>query len=454
MTSDSTSQQQLSADIAIVGWGKAGKTFAGRAAQAGKKVILIERDSGMIGGACINVACIPTKALLHSATLGPGNSAAPEYFQEAIAARDALTAKLNSANRKMLVDADGVTIVMGQAEFLEPKKLRVDTGSGESLIVGAETVIINTGSAPRRLDVPGAQLPHVHDSITIQHLSALPRSLAIVGGGVVALEFAQMFASFGAAVTIIARGDLLADAEPELRELFLERLSAAGVRLISGAEVREVSATAVHTNQGEVAADAVLVAIGRVPNLPEGTAEVGIALDKRGFVAVDEHLRSSVSGVYAAGDANGGPQLTYISLDDSRILAAELLAAPSRTTADRRAVPQVIFGELPFASVGLSEAAARAQGLNVAVAVKDVADLAMVPRPKTLGKTAGRVKVVVDSDTDTIVGFSHLGVDAQEVVNVVALAMRMGARVSDLRDGIWLHLSTTELLNEIFNTLH
>ena len=224
----------------------------------------------------------------------------------------------------MLVDADGVTIVMGQAEFLEPKKLRVDTGSGESLIVGAQTVIINTGSAPRRLDVPGAQLPHVHDSITIQHLSALPRSLAIVGGGVVALEFAQMFASFGAAVTIIARGDLLADAEPELRELFLERLSAAGVRLISGAEVAEVSATAVHTNQGEVAADAVLVAIGRVPNLPEGTAEVGIALDKRGFVAVDEHLRSSVSGVYAAGDANGGPQLTYISLDDSRILAAEL----------------------------------------------------------------------------------------------------------------------------------
>ena len=107
-------------------------------------------------------------------------------------------------------------------------------------------------------------------------------------------------------------------------------------------------------------------------------------------------------------------------------------------------MPQVIFGELPFASVGLSEAAARAQGLNVAVAVKDVADLAMVPRPKTLGKTAGRVKVVVDSDTDTIVGFSHLGVDAQEVVNVVALAMRMGTRVSDLRDGIWLHLSTTE----------
>ncbi len=426
----------MNVDIVVVGWGKAGKTLAGKAAAAGKSVVVIERDPGMIGGACINVACIPTKTLLHSATTRPEDADITQYFLDSVAGRDTLIGKLNAANKKMLDDAAGVTVVMGEAEFAGPKTVRVaDSSTGETVEISGEAVIINTGSAPRPLDVPGGDLPHVHTSISIQHLPDVPARLAIVGAGAVGLEFAVMFAGFGSDVTVIARSEVLRGVEPEIREAALADLDAAGVRLLDHADVESVEPGVVHTSAGDVDADVVLAAAGRVPELPRGLAEAGIELDQRGFVKVDSHLRTNVEGVFAAGDANGGPQLTYISLDDFRILAAQLLGgvaggAGDRTTDDRVAVPHVIFLDPPLSTVGLTEAEAREQGYKVLTAIKDVAKLAMVPRPKTLGQTRGRVKVVVDADTQHILGYSHYGVDSQEVVNVVVLAMWLGATVA------------------------
>lgn len=448
------SHENITADIVVVGWGKAGKTLAGKAAAAGKKVVVIERDPGMIGGACINVACIPTKTLLHSATSRPEAADPQQYFVESVANRDSLIGKLNAANKKMLHDADGVTVIMGEGEFVGPKTVRVtELETGETVDVIGENVVINTGSAPRPLPVPGGDLPHVHTSISIQHLPEVPKRLAVIGAGAVGLEFAVMFAGFGSEVTVVVRGEILADVEPEIREAVLADLDSAGIRVLTHADLESIDEQTVHTSQGDVEADVVLAAIGRIPALPKGTEEVGIELDSRGFVLVDEHLHASVDGVFAAGDANGGPQLTYISLDDYRILADQILGEGKRSTADRVAVPHVIFLEPPLASVGMTEAEAREQGLSVKTAVKEVAKLAMVPRPKTLGQTKGRVKVVVDADTDRVLGYTHYGVDSQEVVNVVVLAIRMGASVAELRDGIWVHLATTELFNEIFNGL-
>ncbi|MDO5677152.1 MAG: FAD-dependent oxidoreductase [Propionibacteriaceae bacterium] len=440
----------LPADLLVIGWGKGGKTLAGKAAAAGRRVVLVERDPGMAGGACINVACIPTKALVHSAAERTPQDDPETYLAEALRNRDALVDKLNAANRDMLEGK--VTVVMGEAEFVGPRRVAVEA-EGERLEIEAAAVVINTGSAPRPAGVPGGDLPHVHTSISIQHIDALPARLVVVGAGAVGLEFAQMFAGFGSEVTVLNRGRVLGREDDDVRASVLGVLADSGITVVEGVEVTEVTETAVVTTGGVFEADAVLFATGRVPMAPRGLEAAGIVVGDKGFIAVDDELRTSAENVWAVGDINGGPQFTYISLDDYRIVAAQLLGDGGRSRADRVAVPTTTFLTPPFSQVGLTEKAAREQGLNIKVAAKPVAKLAMMPRPKTVGETRGIAKAVVDADTDQVLGFAYHGVDSQEVVNLVALAMRAGVTSSELRDGIWVHLSSTELLNELLGEL-
>lgn len=311
--------ESLHVDLLIIGWGKGGKTLAAKAAKAGRRVALVERDPGMAGGACINVACIPTKALVHSAATRRPQDDPQAYLDEAIRSRDALIARLNAANRAML--EGHVTVVFGEAAFVGPRRVAVES-DGERLEIEATDVVINTGSAPRPGGVPGADLPHVHDSISLQHVASLPERLVVVGAGAVGLEFAQMFAEFGSEVTLVSRGAVLAADDDELRASVLEGLTDAGVAVVEDADVREVTATEVVTTRGTFAADAVLFATGRVPVVPDGVELAGVDLDERGFVTVDDQLRTSAEHVWAVGDVNGGPQFTYISLDDYRIVAS------------------------------------------------------------------------------------------------------------------------------------
>ncbi|MFD0867173.1 FAD-dependent oxidoreductase, partial [Tessaracoccus lubricantis] len=301
--------------------------------------------------------------------------------------------------------------------------------------------------------VPGADLPHVHDSISIQRIDHLPGRLVVVGAGAVGLEFAEMFAGFGSDVTLLSRGAALAGEDDDVRASVLSALADSGITVVDGVEVTEVTAATVETTGGSFEADTVLFAIGRVPAVPAGLEAAGVDVDERGFIVVDDSLRTSAENVWAVGDVNGGPQFTYISLDDYRIVGSQLLGDGGRSRTDRLAVPTTTFVTPPLSSVGLTERQARERGLNVRVAAKPVARLAMVPRPKTLGETRGIAKVVVDADTDQVLGFAHHGVDSQEVVNLVALAMRTGITASELRDGIWVHLSSTELLNELLAAL-
>lgn len=447
----------MDVDLLVIGWGKAGKTLAGRFAAAGKTVALVERSPEMYGGTCINIGCVPTKDLVVSAEERRDSDDPQEFFRTAVAGRDALIGALNAANHQML-EKPGVTLVDGTARFTGPRTVVVDTAEGQVELTG-ETVVIGTGATSRRVDLPGFDSPRVFDSTTIQHIDPLPERLVIVGGGFIGLEFASMFTHFGSKVTILDRGEeFLPRVDRDVAEAVRQTLLDMGVTIEQG--VRPTSLdddgthAVVHTTKGDFAAEAVLVAVGRVPVTGElGLEAAGIEVDERGFVVVDDQLQTSVPGVYAVGDVNGGPQFTYISLDDNRIVWDAVMGQGTRRRSDRVAVPNTTFITPPLSMVGMNETQARKSGRNVLMAKKEVAKIAAMPRPKIVGETHGLFKLFVDADSQEILGATIFSIDSQELVNMVALAIRLGAKVSDLRDGIWTHPSSTEAFNEVLGTL-
>lgn len=455
----------IDVDVVVLGWGKGGKTLAGALGRGGKSVAVVERSSQMSGGSCININCVPTKVLIHQAGARPGEADAMDWFAASVGRRDSLVAKLRARNHAMLADVDSVTLVEGHARFTGPRQVEVQAGA-DRLLIDAETVVVNTGSLPATPPIEGAaDSARVHDSTSLQHVDPLPRRLLIVGGGYVGLEFAGMFAHFGSAVTLVDHHDELMPGEDrDVAQAVQTLLEDQGVEVVLGAEVssvREDDGTAVSVivtpsgsgGAAELGADAVLLATGRRPMTSDlGLDRAGIKAD-RGYIVVDEHLRTTAPGVFAIGDVNGGPQFTYVSLDDYRIVLDQLTGAGTRATTDRVAVPSTTFLTPPLARVGVNETQARELGREVLVGTKQVADIAAMPRPKIVGEANGLIKVLVDAQSDQILGATLFCVDAQEVINLVALAMRTGTTATQLRDGIWTHPSTTEAFNEVLAEL-
>lgn len=447
-------------DVAVIGWGKGGKTIAGTLARAGKRVAIIEQSAEMYGGACINVACIPTKALIHSAQSRPEKDYDPEYFARAVDSRNKLTGKMRDVNYAMLADLGNVVVIDGVARFTGPKTLVVEAGE-DRLELSAETILINTGSVPVIPDIEGAEFGgRIHTSITLQQ-APLPEHLVIVGGGYIGIEFASMFSQFGSQVTVIDKNPRpLHREDPDVSQVVSGLLD--GVRFITDATVIRLSQTqdcaaiqyVWNEQEQTVRGDAVLIALGRRPATDSlDLAAAGIKTTKNGAVEVNEYLESSVPGVYALGDVNGGPQFTYISLDDSRIVTDRILGDGLRSRNDRQAIPSTIFTTPPFAKVGLTEAEAEKAGYSIKVASKNVADIKTMPKPKIVGDPRGMIKVIVDADSDLILGAALIHIDAQEVINLVALAMRHKITASELRDTIYIHPSSTEALNEVLGTI-
>lgn len=451
-----------SLDTIVIGWGKGGKSLAGALARAGQKVAIIEQSADMYGGTCINIGCVPTKTLIHDAEQHAGAEADPEVFERAVQRRDDLTAKLRAKNYSMLHDLDSVLVITGHASFTGPQTIKVRTEEDE-LELSAQRIIINTGAQPATPKIAGAQITgRVHDSTTIQH-APLPDKLIVIGGGYVGIEFASMFAQFGSAVTVLDRGArALSKEDGDVASEVQSCLKDAGVSIISGAQVTEVtqdagSVTVTYESGGSIqqlSADAALIALGRTPatqslNLDAASVQTG----DRGEILVNEYLATSAPNIYALGDVNGGAQFTYVSLDDYRVLSNHLLEDGTRSTADRVAVPYTIFCTPPLSRVGLSEEQALQQHQKIKIAVKKVAAVAAMPRPKIVGDPRGIIKFVVDANTEQILGAALMHVDSQEVINLVALAMRQKVTASQLRDQIFTHPSSTEAINEVLGEL-
>ncbi len=453
----------LSADVLVIGFGKGGKTVAHALAGTAKRVILIEQSENMYGGTCPNVGCVPTKMLVHHSNAKRLEDDAQEFFANSIAEVRALTSAFRAGNFEALDGKDTATVITGSASFIDAKTVAVGEGE-DRLTITAPTILINTGSEPVIANVPGlANSTHLVSSQDLIQKDDLPERLAIIGGGYLGLEFAAIYQHFGTQVTVLETAHRLLGREDEdIAQAAADILAGDGIRLITGARVVDVrdnqtTSTIVYEKDGQtftVDAEAVVAATGRKPAISNLDLQAaGVRTTASGAIEVDQYLRTSQPHIFALGDVNGGPQFTYVSLDDARIVLDQLLGDGKRTTTDRVAVPRTLFITPPLATVGLTEKEARAQGLDITVARENVADIIAMPRAYTVGETRGVMKFVVDAHTDLILGAALLSIDAQELINVVTLAMRHGITATELRDSIYTHPSSTEAFNEVFDNV-
>ena len=435
----------LTYDLIVIGFGKAGKTLAAKMAAQGKKVALIERSKAMYGGTCINIACIPTKTLLVAAEKGLA-------FDQVMAEKNAGTSRLNGKNYAAISGA-GVDIIEAEAHFLSNKVIEITAGD-EKEEMTAETIVINTGAVSNVLPIPGlTETEHVYDSTGIQNLKELPRRLGVLGGGNIGLEFAGLYNKLGSQVTVLdAAPVFLPRVEPSIAALAKQYMEEDGIQLLQNVRTTQVKndgdEVVVVTESGEFRFDALLYATGRKPNVePLRLENTDIELTERGAIKVDKHLETSVPGVFAAGDVNGGLQFTYISLDDFRILYSYLAGDGSYTLEDRKNVPTSMFITPPLAQIGLTEKEAQEQGLPIAV--KEI-PVAAMPRGHVNADLRGAFKAVVNTETKEIVGATIFSAGAQEIINILTVAMDNKIPYTYLSKQIFTHPTLAENLNDLF----
>lgn len=454
----------IEADLVVVGFGKGGKTLAGTLAKQGQRVVMVEQSDRMYGGTCINIGCVPTKSMVYRGEHLTGPLPRPAAYEAAVHATADLTAELRALNYATLDVLPSATVLTGPARFLDPHTVDVRVDDAMVTVTG-RTIVVGTGSEPIWPDIPGLRTnPRATTSTDLLVTEGLPPRLVVLGGGYVGLEFAAMYASYGSEVTVIERHEnVLGKEDDDVAGCARETLAESGVTIITSAQVSGVrddpeAAVVEYVKDGvsqALSADKILVALGRRPVTAElGLEAAGIATRADGSIVVDEHLRTSQPHVFAVGDVNGGPQFTYVSLDDYRIVLDQLVGNATRSTVDRVAVPSVLFMTPPLARVGITQREADAAGLEIKTAAIRVIDMATVPRARIVSETAGMMKVIVDAGTDQILGAALLSYDSHEVINLVALAMRHGITATTLHDGIYTHPSMSEAFNQLLGALH
>lgn len=446
-------------DAIIIGFGKGGKTLAAELAKRNQKVAMVERSDKMYGGTCINIGCIPTKTLVHQAKLAPKTATWDEkkaYYRQAIAKKEQVTTLLRGKNYHNLADNPNITVYTGNGSFISPEIIEVSTKE-DSFRIQAPLIFINTGAETVIPPIPGIkENPAVYTSTSIMELAELPEHLVIVGGGYIGLEFASMFASFGSRVTVLeGYSELIPREDRDIAAAVKETLEKKGIVFRLNAKVQSIDKTAVlyeDTEQKEtlrVEADAILLATGRRPNTAGLNLDAaGVKTDERGAVIVDDHLRTTVPNIRAIGDVKGGLQFTYISLDDYRIIREDLFGNHERNTGDREPVSYSVFIDPPLSHIGMNEETAKKKGFTVKM---NKVIVASIPRTKTIDETDGLMKVVVDANTNKILGCTLFSPESSEMINSVAIAMKAGLDYTFLRDFIFTHPSMSESLNDLMN---
>ncbi|WKA55480.1 FAD-containing oxidoreductase [Planococcus shixiaomingii] len=437
----------LTFDAIIIGFGKAGKTLAGELAEQDWKVALIEKDPTMYGGTCINIACIPTKVLVHDGLHGVP-------YSEAIERKNEVVEKLRAKNYKNIADNEGITLFNSAAKFRSDKEVEILL-DGQQEVLTAEHIFINTGATANLPPIEGdIRSDKVYTSTTLIERKQLPEKLVIVGAGYIGLEYASMYANFGSKVTVISPEDgLLPYEDADITAEIQKELEAKGIRFEFGTHAEEIKedskdlVTVTLSGAERISANAVLLATGRKPNVEDlGLEHTGVELTEKGAVQVDDYLQTTASNVWAMGDVKGGMQFTYISLDDSRIVMDSLTGDKKLSLETRQHIPYSVFIDPPFSRVGLTAKEAQEQGYNI---IEGKMPIASHPRAHVINDLRGLFKVVVDKDTQQVLGASLFGPESPELINLVKMAMDLKAPYTFLRDQIYNH----PVMSEAFNTL-
>lgn len=452
-------------DAIIIGFGKGGKTLAAELAKRNWQVAMIERSDKMYGGTCPNIACIPTKALVHEAEVShllfPGNfDRQAVQYTDAIGRKNNLTGMLRKKFYDALNNHPNVTVFTGEASFVSSDTVQVALPEGDIEIQGKE-IFINTGSTPVIPPIEGLKESHrTYTSKELLDLEVLPQHLIIVGGGYIGLEFASMYAGFGSKVTVLEGGDKFIGREDrDMAEQVQKTLEKKGITILLNARAQGIQdhddkvsliyKDAVKGSSSTLEGDAILIATGRKP-MTQGLnlQAAGIATDERGAIVVDEHLHTNVPHIWAMGDVKGGLQFTYISLDDYRIVRDALFSDTPRSVYDRLPVQYAVFIDPPLAHVGINEEEAKKKGFNYKVSHISPAG---IPRARTLQQTDGLLKAIIDGDNGKILGCTLFCADASEMINIVAMAIKAGQSYTFLRDFVFTHPSMSEALNDLFD---
>jgi pyruvate/2-oxoglutarate dehydrogenase complex dihydrolipoamide dehydrogenase (E3) component len=451
-------------DLVILGGGSGSTIAAWTFASEGQHVAVIDRK--YIGGSCPNIACLPSKNVVHSAKIASYFRRAEEFglpkqdFAVRMAAVRERKRKMVSGLNQMYMDnykKTGAEFILGSGRFVAPKTVQVTLDDGTTRLLRGKNVIVCTGTHAALDPVPGLAEANPLTHIEALELDQLPEHLLVVGGGYVGLEFAQAMRRFGSKVTVIERNERLIHNEDDdgteaLQELFedegIEVILNAQIQQISGRSGQSVSAAEKGGLKRTLQGTHLLVATGRVPNTANiGLELAGIELNERGYIKTNEHLQTTAPEVWAIGEVAGSPQFTHVSVDDFRVVHDSIHGGKRVTTG--RQIPFCLFTDPEFARIGLNEREAKANGTFYRLFKIPMEG---VLRARTLAETRGFLKALVATDSDRILGFAALAPEAGEIMSAVQIAMTAEVPYTALRDGLFAHPTLVEGLIPLFSS--
>lgn len=440
-------------DAIVVGAGQAGPPLAGRLTAAGQAVAVIERK--LVGGTCVNYGCIPTKTLVasahaahiarRSADYGIGTGDITVDMTKVKARKDGIVRGDREGVEGWLDGMDGCTLIRGHARFTDPHTLQVD-----DQVISADRIFLNVGGRAVTPPIAGLDDVDYMTNVGVLELDSVPEHLVIIGGSYIGLEFAQMYRRFGAQVTVIERGRRLAPREDDdVCAAIKEILEKDGITIHLGSDdirvAKDGEQISVHTRAGgpTVTGSHLLVATGRKPNTDDlGLEAAGVDTDDHGYVVVDDQLRTSAEHIWAMGDCNGKGAFTHTSYNDFEIVAANLLDNEPRRVSDR--IPTyALYIDPPLGRAGMTVAQVRESGRKALVGKRP---MTRVGRAVEKGETQGFMKVVVDAETNEILGAAILGVGGDEVIHGILDTMSAKAPYTTLTHTVHIHPTVSELV--------
>jgi pyruvate/2-oxoglutarate dehydrogenase complex dihydrolipoamide dehydrogenase (E3) component len=450
-------------DAIIIGTGQAGPALAGRLAGAGMKVAVIERKR--FGGTCVNNGCIPTKTLIASARAAHVARRAGEYgvmidgsitvdMKKVKARKDAVVRRSNEGLEQWLRGTENVTIYQGHGRFEDAHQVRV----GDELLE-ADRIFINVGGRAATPALPGHDQVSYFNNSTMMEVDFVPEHLIVIGGSYIGLEFAQMYRRFGSAVTIVEMAPRLIQREDvDVSQAIGAILEAEGINLRLSAQCIALEkrgdkvAVNVDCSAGDktVVGSHLLLAMGRVPNTGDlGLKNAGVTVDQRGYIEVDDQLRTNVPGIYALGDCNGRGAFTHTAYNDYEIVAANLLDGDPRRVSDR-ITAYALYIDPPLGRAGMTEAEVRKTGRKALLGKRP---MTRVGRALEKGETQGFMKVLIDAETKEILGASLLGIECDEVIHSILDVMYAKAPYTVIQRAMHIHPTVTELIPTMLGEL-